>query len=548
MRESNAESAESYRRGRLFTPGWNAAARSLTTALAAVIGAVAGWEADAGPPVHQEEAPLLDSLAPKRDGLPVNADGEALSMIYCQGCHLRPDPDLLDRATWEYGALPFMEKWLGLASFNLDTWEGGWRPEVAEVFPESPLLSQEEWARIRQFYLQAAPERAIEPEVQTEFGLPLDSVQVVRARLSAVTPATTLVHIDVDSRHIYTGDAGGRRLLRWDAEGRSLGGLELPGAPVSMVRLGNAWGVGLIGNVFPSDALDGEVWKVPSKLDATDAPERLLGGLHRLTGVTAADLNVDGLPDLVVCGFGNFVGRFSWFEGKPEGGYAEHVLLDRPGAVRAVVEDFNGDGHDDIVVLMAQAREAIHLFRGDGRGGFEEQTIVERHPLFGYAHLEVLDFDGDGRLDLLTANGDNGEYTSPLKRYHGIRVHRNRGGGRFEEVLFLQMDGAFNVKAADFDADGDLDLAAISFFPDYARAPERAFVLFENRGAGRFVGRSLPGQPEGRWLTMDAGDLDGDGVPEIVLGSFIHGPNKVPLTVLEGWERERIAFVILRFD
>src|SRR5947208_11683008 len=44
--------------------------------------------------------------------------GEQLARQYCQNCHLFPEPDLLDKATWEKGALPLMSKWLGISKMN----------------------------------------------------------------------------------------------------------------------------------------------------------------------------------------------------------------------------------------------------------------------------------------------------------------------------------------------------------------------------------------------------------------------------------------------
>jgi len=41
--------------------------------------------------------------------------GATLAHMVCQSCHLFPGPDLLDKATWEREALPFMSKWLGIS-------------------------------------------------------------------------------------------------------------------------------------------------------------------------------------------------------------------------------------------------------------------------------------------------------------------------------------------------------------------------------------------------------------------------------------------------
>ena len=57
---------------------------------------------------------------------------------------------------------------------------------------------------------------------------------------------------------------------------------------------------------------------------------------------------------------------------------------------------------------------------------------------------------------------------------------------------------------------------------------------------------SVPEVLSGRWLTMDIDDLDGDGYPDIVLGSFIRGPTKVPPTFERRWEAEGPSFLILK--
>src|SRR5947209_7889664 len=51
--------------------------------------------------------------------------GRRLAQIYCQGCHLFPEPALLDKASWENGALPQMMPWLGLAKPPLERRRNG---------------------------------------------------------------------------------------------------------------------------------------------------------------------------------------------------------------------------------------------------------------------------------------------------------------------------------------------------------------------------------------------------------------------------------------
>jgi hypothetical protein len=248
--------------------------------------------------------------------------------------------------------------------------------------------------------------------------------------------------------------------------------------------------------------------------------------------------------------FGNYVGRFSWFEQLESGAYEEHVLWDKPGALRSEVVDLNGDGHLDIVVLVAQATEAMFVFQGNGKGDFERHQIYQKDPSWGHSGFELADFNQDGKLDLLVTNGDNADFnTSPPKPHHGVRILLNRGGYKFEEVWFAPMNGAYRAVARDFDLDGDLDIAAISFFPDYEAAPRESFIYFENTGGKdpmKFAPSTFAECILGRWLTLAVGDLDGDGDEDLVLGSLIQMPTKVPDFLKDMWQERGPSIVVLR--
>jgi hypothetical protein len=123
-------------------------------------------------------------------------------------------------------------------------------------------------------------------------------------------------------------------------------------------------------------------------------------------------------------------------------------------------------------------------------------------------------------MDLLVVNGNNMEIkNAPLKPYHGIRVlFQKEEVLEFEERHFYPMHGAIKAIAEDFDLDGDLDMAAIAFYPDWSLDNPRTFVCLENKGAQRLQ-PSVPAKGHwGSWMTMDAGDFNLDGFPDILLG------------------------------
>ena len=482
-------------------------------------------------------------LTPKSLG-PSRGEGEKLARGYCQSCHLFPEPALLDKASWTNGALPHMAKWLGLTPPDLERLPNDQIVPDSNVFPPTPLIGPDDWKSIIQYYAANAPDKLPTPQRQ-QIQANTSRFRVRPFPYRRAVPMTLMVHIDAAQRRLYIGDAMTHTLEAWDANGARVFGVQFDSGPVGILRDGESLDVTLVGRAFPSDLLKGKVVRLRPGSDDMQMG-KVLGDLRRPTHTTRADLNGDGRADYVVSQFGHRKGRLSWFEADATGAFIEHVLLDRPGTIRTETRDMNNDGRPDILALTGQAWEALYLFSNEGGGAFRQSSLIEQHPLFGYSGFEMVDFDRDGDLDLLTANGDNGESAAPPKPYHGLRIYLN-DRGRFTERWFFPLHGAYGARARDFDGDGDLDIAAISYFPDYATSPEEGFVYLENRGDFDFQPASIPEHAAGRWITMDAGDLDGDGDEDVVLGSLVLGPPSIPIppAVRASWTNGAPAVLLL---
>lgn len=464
--------------------------------------------------------------------------GEALAATYCGSCHIQPQPDILPKRSWE-AALGYMGYWLGMQdlSFLAD------HPEFAQqnvasrhetllqenAVPDQPLLTAADWEALRSYYVSAAPEQALEPAEKPPLDWELSRFDIFRTSYRPSSPAvTTLVHIRESGQEVYLGDSITQTLTVLGSDGRIKAGprqfrpaitpvdLEFDGSTGYLASIGDLMSVRpaeeRLAHISALDLVDDSITNATSRV--------VLDGLYRMADIKPADLNGDGVLDFIVCGFGGVTGNVALYASQPDGSFAESVLLNLPGAVKADVHDFNDDGLLDIVVLVSDAREGLHILENLGDGRFSQHTLFETHPAYGHTYLELHDFDSDGLMDFLVVNGDNvdSDPYNTRKNYHGLRIYLNRGGYSFEEAFFYPMYGAFIAKAADFDSDGDLDIAAIAFYPDYSADRQEAFTYLENNGGLSYSAHSSEELMRGRWMTMDIGDIDGDEDVDVVLG------------------------------
>ncbi|MEL7342577.1 MAG: VCBS repeat-containing protein, partial [Bacteroidota bacterium] len=298
----------------------------------------------------------------------------------------------------------------------------------------------------------------------------------------------------------------------------------------------------VMGQFSPTDASEGFVMALSKQAGQVKV---ILPNLQRPVHTEYADLDGDGLQDLLVSEFGKWTGGLSWWKGKADGSFEERPLRPVSGAIQAFARDLNGDDRLDVIALFGQGAEGVFAFWNQGDGTFRSEQLLYFSPSYGSASMQLLDWDQDGRLDILVCNGDNADYPPIVKPYHGLRLWHNQGEGRFAERFSLPLPGAYQAEVADFDEDGDLDIAAISFFPDYETDDPLGFVLFENKGDDQFVSKSITGLSQlGRWLVMDAGDIDQDGDIDLALGSLAFEVVGQPKWT-ERWQQQKIPFVVL---
>jgi len=498
------------------------------------------------PQVLDPTSPRAETVVTAEQLNELISSGRKAAHLYCQSCHLFPEPNFLDKRTWIEQVLPRKKVRLGLFPSALEKHPESNLLKASGAYLDSPLMSLEEWNSIMAYYAAAAPTAPLPQDPRQEIAVGLKFFRVEMPKFRHAVASSTMVKFNPKDRRIYVGDAETKALDIATPDGEYVQSIKLENIPVALTDDGMGLFVTLIGSFVPTEKRLAGLSFLERTSGGFKPPKAILKDLPRATDTQFADLNGDGRTDFAICLFGNSAGRFSWFENAGDGEYKEHPLIEKAGAAKCVLQDFSGDGKVDIAVLIAQELESLLIFKNDGKGNFTSETVFQRHPLFGHTYFEPVDFNRDGRMDFLVTNGDNGEYPSPTKKYHGVRVYLNKGEGRFEEKFFFPLNGAFKAVARDFDGDGDLDLAAISFFPDYERSPEESFVFLENRGGQQFAVATFRETISGRWLTMDAADIDGDNDLDLILGSHIHGPSEVPDFLMKDWEKGGPPFVVLR--
>jgi hypothetical protein len=360
--------------------------------------------------------------------------------------------------------------------------------------------------------------------------LPVEPTRLFRAQIPAFEiskPAVSALAYDEKMGHLYVADCSMEKhssITILDKFFKPITSLGLP-HPVSNLTLrDDTLYILSMGHFVPSDEPAGQLIRaIKNSKGNYEGYQRLLKDLKRPVDVAYGDLNDDGKDEIVVCEFGNHTGSVSLFVRNKKYSYDKQILLEQPGAVKVIIEDMNNDSRKDIVVLMSQGDEGLHIYFNSGDGRFQGKQVLRFPAVYGSVAFSLHDMNNDGHMDIVYINGDNADASRILKPYHGIRIFINDQHTSFKESYFFPLDGAYDALVSDFDKDGDIDIAAIAFFPDFLHQPERGFVFLENKsGADRlnFSPSVITEAAEGRWIRMISGDLNKDGSEDIVLGSF----------------------------
>jgi hypothetical protein len=463
-----------------------------------------------------------------------------LAHQYCSSCHLFPEPSLLNKESWEKSVLPQMAFRMGfpdskiLSSFPEEDLE-----TVVKSLPGKPMVTEAEWLAIKNYYINNAPDSLAPAPERRYDSIKTFNIHEIKFPWKGV-PLLTLIKNDSLNNKIYIG-LRTSKLFQFNNHLAIEDSFPVP-SPVSHILFQKDEPpiLSAMGIMDPNDQAKGSMRKLSPPHHST---ESFIDSLKRPVYFEKADLNNDQREDYVICSFGNFTGGLLAYESMGNGKFKKHQLLDLPGARKVIVKDFTNDGLNDILVLMTQGDEQISLLTNAGNFNFRITTLLRFPPVYGSSYFDIIDFNHDGKIDIVYTNGDNADHSIILKPYHGVHIYLNNGKNEFKEHTFLQMYGASQAIAHDFDQDGDIDLAAISFFPRFNH-PEEGFIYFENNGKD-FTPQTTVSASSGRWLIMESFDYDHDGDLDILLGALDFN-NGVPVALLNQWKEKRTALLLLQ--
>ncbi len=215
-----------------------------------------------------------------------------------------------------------------------------------------------------------------------------------------------------------------------------------------------------------------------------------------------ADINEDGAFDILTITYGD---KISWYPSTGQGIYGPEVVMSVidgvQGSYSIEAADFDGDGNIDVVSANSEVGTITWFKNLDGQGNFSSPRMVAE-TLSYVQSVYAADLDGDGDIDVLSSSNVDDKATW-FKNIDG------QGNFVEQQPFSLDLDGSMVVHADDLDGDGDMDVIVFDL--------NLGVVWFENlNGLGAFGPAQTVDENIGYTESIYTADIDGDGDKDVI--------------------------------